>query len=444
VTRYPRTLVISAAPLNERSATGVTLGNLFRGWPQDRLAQVYCSSGQPDSNICCNFWGLQRNDVPADRLLRGIVGRLARFRSDGLSRPTRTAPGIGSRKTMRARLSAWADLAPIKGPTGFWSWVRRFGPDVIVSNLGSIRQIRLTSSVAEELTVPVVPFFHDDWPSTMYNGDAMVVFPRRALTWELDRCLRLAPVGIANSEEMAREFTDRFGRQFHAFMDCVEVGEYWSPVAGDHEVSFTYVGGLHLDRWRALGELAQAITVARERGSKARLAVYSPDADIALLPERVLKSNCVTIGGSVSGDAMVNVLRQAGVLVHVESFDPAIRDYTRLSFSTKLPLYMSAGRAILAYGPPEGASVRYVGDNGLGVVVREKATEQLLSAVVRLSADAELRDGFGQAAWLLAKEKYTGDRMRDRFQTLLQGVAELPWRGGQRATRRLCGIKVAI
>jgi len=425
MTRHPRTLVISAAAINDKSGTGVTLGNLFRGWPHEELAQVYSSLDSPDSTICPNSWRLDHNNVPMDRLLRRFVeGSLRLLRPDNPTQHMKAPPGVGSRRTRRARLSAWMDLAAIRVPAGLWSWAKNFRPEIIVSSLGSIRQIKLTSDMAEKLGVPVVPFFHDDWPSTMYQGDPVLRVPHSVLCAELARCLRLAPVGLANSDAMAQEFTGRFNLRFHAFMNAVEVGEY-SPCAGlDDEVKFTYVGGLHLDRWRALDDLALAIGAACDMGLNARLVVYSPEADIPLIPNRMLESHRVTIGGSVSGGAVSAVLRDASVLVHVESFDGAIRDYTRLSFSTKLPLYMSLGRPVLAYGPPDGASVRYVGDNGLGVVVTERKHESLLAAVIRLCSDTGLREQLGLAGWRIARERYAADRMRDRFQRLLYSAVE--------------------
>jgi glycosyltransferase involved in cell wall biosynthesis len=268
-----------------------------------------------------------------------------------------------------------------------------------------------------------VPFFHDDWPATMYAADRVVAIPRRVLMAELARCLRGATVGIGNSEEMAQEYAARFGLPFHAFMNCVDVGDYVPPSPLAEEMNFTYVGGLHLGRSEALQDILAAISITHKAGAKSRLILYAPVADLALLPERLVDSNCVTIGGSVSGDAMQEVLRRADVLLHVESFDSEVRKYTRLSFSTKLPLYMSVGRPILAYGPAEGASIRHVARKNIGIVVSEKGVEHLAPAVARLSANAGLRGQYGRAAWQQAKDLYAADQMRDRFGGVLTEAA---------------------
>lgn len=40
-TRYPRVLIIAANPISNVQAVGLMMGSLFRGWPRERLAQIY-------------------------------------------------------------------------------------------------------------------------------------------------------------------------------------------------------------------------------------------------------------------------------------------------------------------------------------------------------------------------------------------------------------------
>jgi glycosyltransferase involved in cell wall biosynthesis len=117
------------------------------------------------------------------------------------------------------------------------------------------------------------------------------------------------------------------------------------------------------------------------------------------------------------------VLRRANVLVHVESFGSAERQYTRLSVSTKIPQYMSAGRPILAYGPGDVASCQYVQDSSSGVVVGRQDRQDLTDALRRLCADADLRARLGRQGWLTAIDKHNAETVRERFRAVLAGAA---------------------
>ena len=56
----PKVLVISNECFSKTSSNGRTLGNFFLGWPQDRLAQFYISSADPDFDYCKNYFRVDK------------------------------------------------------------------------------------------------------------------------------------------------------------------------------------------------------------------------------------------------------------------------------------------------------------------------------------------------------------------------------------------------
>jgi len=57
---FPRVLVITSNNFNLRAGGGITLTNLFRGWPAHRLANLHEDSTPPDRSVCANFFQLTR------------------------------------------------------------------------------------------------------------------------------------------------------------------------------------------------------------------------------------------------------------------------------------------------------------------------------------------------------------------------------------------------
>lgn len=55
---YPKVLVVSNNSFSESSSNGRTLGNLFIGWPKEKVAQFCISTTEPDYNICDNYFVL--------------------------------------------------------------------------------------------------------------------------------------------------------------------------------------------------------------------------------------------------------------------------------------------------------------------------------------------------------------------------------------------------
>jgi glycosyltransferase involved in cell wall biosynthesis len=159
----------------------------------------------------------------------------------------------------------------------------------------------------------------------------------------------------------------------------------------------------------------------------ANLIIYAPQRD--LCPEvmadlREIPS--IIIAGSLLADQVMPELSRADVLVHVESFGAAAREYTRLSISTKIPQYMASGRAILAYGPSEVASCAYITETGAGLVVGDRNPDVLDVAIKKLTLDTQLRADLGRRGWERARSHHNSELERDRFRQTLARAASSP------------------
>lgn len=425
---HPRVLVICTDSLNDRSGTGIVFSGLLRGWPSHALAQIHGDASGPDPEICKLHRRMSVENVPLDQAFRNILGRRRVLElgdpfqtswSADLERPADRASA--SRVRLRTLLSAWADCAPYYLNADFLSWLRAFSPEVIFTNLGSIRQIRLAQQISMKAGAPIVPFFNDDWPRTYLKGDVLKAIPRWLLDRNLKQLMRKAPVGCAASDTMAKEYGERYGIPFEPFMYCVDAPPVQPPQPDGDVIRFCYVGGLHLDRWRSLVEVGQCL--GELPGMRAELLVYAPQKDLERYGPKMSGTGAIRLMGTLPAEAVAQCLVKNHVLVHVESFHPAMRLYTRLSFSTKLPQYLAAGRPVLAYGPEEVASCQYVRETGCGLVVGQQQRELLVDALRRLTSQPATRQEMGERAWRTARVKHESGAMRERFRRVLANAA---------------------
>ena len=157
-------------------------------------------------------------------------------------------------------------------------------------------------------------------------------------------------IGVA----MAEEFTHRYGIPFRPFQNAVEV-PLERPRLPDRPhnapLRLLYVGGLHLGRWESLKEIASALPgllpdrLAACRDLRPSARPRAPDGAV------LTGTPALKVVGSLRAEEVPRVLSDADVLVHVESFDPAARRYTRLSVSTKIPSTWRPGERSWATGP---------------------------------------------------------------------------------------------
>ncbi|MER7333107.1 MULTISPECIES: glycosyltransferase [unclassified Micromonospora] len=428
VSPHPRVLVVGAEPFGHTTGTGITLSNLFGGWPADRLAQVHITATTPSTDVCRRYFALDPRSAPVDYWTRRLMTRSSPGGPQG--------PVAGTATPLRGRtwqhMRAVADLSPLFLPRELRSWARRYRPDVVYSVLGSVRVMRLACGIARHCGVPLVPHFMDDWPTTLYANGELLGLGRWAVEAHLREAVRLSRSGLCISTPMADEYRRRYRIPFAAFMNCVDGTAFDGYRAGDGPpgtrsaegtVEFVYAGGLHLGRWAALARIGSALERIAPSVPPARLTVYAPKHDLERYAPAFADLSAVHLARSVGSTEVVSILRSADVLVHVESFAPDLVRYTRLSLSTKLPQYLAAGRPVLGHGPAELASMRHILAADAGLVVGEEKVEPLVGRIAQLCGDPLLRQRLGDNGYSYAKVHHSRQEVASEFAAHLARVA---------------------
>lgn len=431
---YPRLLLVSARPVSAVEATGATVSRLLLGWPKERVAELCCTSSLCDgrSSVAERFLALGPGCTPVDWLFRSVLKCAAPGLVQGApSHPMVTLPRA-SRGNARARVHmharALADISPLVLPAKLRKWVATFRPDVVYSPAGRVRLLKLVNAVASFGGCPAVIHFLDDWPGVMYTDGQCAGLARWILGQQVRRALRSAGGGFCIGEDMAEEYTRRYGGQYESFMNCVDRGWFESGTltSGDRQTSalrFLYTGGLHLGRDYVLSRILQALSALHREGERIEFSVCTPAIDVERGRALVAGFPFATATTLSPGEVMGEV-RKCDVVIHVESFEPHFAKFTRLSVSTKIPEYLAAGKPVLAVGPECLASMRHlqlsqgairvVAPDGLALLA---ATRELLNAACRALLGANGRK--------FAMQHHEAHRVRERFRLALKARCEL-------------------
>lgn len=427
---FPRVLVVSAAPINRIDATGITLSNLFAGWPIESIAQIYDSSTAPDPRYCTKTWRFSGDDIASVRFAKQA---LKRFRQRG-DRPIVASNNSRPSKAQNSSndlglLAAVSDVIPFRASSSLLEWAEDFAPDIVYTLLGGTRICSLVLQLSNHLNKPIVPHFMDDWPSTLYESQRLRHLFRRVMSRRLAEIFHRTPIGLAIGSDMADAMDARYGKKFDYFMNCVECDSDISmdKTSSSDVVRFRYVGGLHLNRWRSLLALAQVFETLTRSGMSISLEICAPLKDVELYGKHFSSFTSVSRVFSVSPDEVTAVLKSCEVLVHVESFLPEDSRYTRLSVSTKIPQYMAARRPILAIGPSNLSSIQYVEQSRAGLIVTEEGVSSTLKdAVCQLAESEDQREMLGHAGYRTALKHHNAGPVRRRFASTLARASAQP------------------
>lgn len=435
---YPRVLLVNGEPLGTQSATGITLSNLFRGWPQDRIVQIFTANIVPDHRFCSNHIKLSKRDIS---LLGGYLGSGEGARLDLDVKTTswlKSEVKALTAKRARVLLTPLIDLFPYKLTESLLAQIAEFRPEVIYSTLGNIRLLRVVRSLSDTFAIPVVPHFMDDWLSTYSSrGRSLITTLQRKLANKLcGEIIARAPGGMAIGDLMASEYTDRFGIPFTAFMNPVDItngASERSPLrqGETRTVRFVYVGGLHLGRVVNVIEIAKAVRRLQSNGVNIEFSVYSSRHDLDAHREKILSTGGVARCDTLNFDQVQRVLQESHVAIHVESFEESMIQYTRLSVSTKIPQYFAAGLPVLAFGPATIASCRYVVDNNCGLGVDSMRADVLDAALAELAENQVLRLRMAENALDTARIRHNAAAERERFRSFIGTAATTGMIGGR-------------
>ncbi len=371
---FPKVLIISLDPFNRGNASGITLSNLFKGWDKNCIAQVYMSHIEPEKDICTRYFKLSPKTVPFDYYVRKCIGSDKNNNQGAPAAVTLTAKDRSLKRKLHLDFRALADFSPIFFPDDLFQWIENFNPDVVYCTLGNARMLEMVTAIATKIKKPIVPHFMDDWPTTLYTQKELFGIARKIFDKKFKAMLKNANGGMCISKQMADEYETRYKLPFAPFVTCVDDELFCEPENLDEKGAFTimYIGGLHLNRWKSLLAISNAIEKINSNGSDTILKIYCPLRDVELYADFFAENKKTRFEGSIGSDAVPEMLKKASLLIHVESFDANYAEYTRLSISTKIPQYMAAGKPILGYGPDDLASMQHIVFAHAGAVLTDK------------------------------------------------------------------------
>lgn len=422
----PRVLIVTVNPLSETSNNGKTFASFFKGYPQDSLAQLYFHREAPSSDVCSNYYRIGDEEYIRYHLRQTrLLGQPATCEDAPQmilpARAVNAAKGFELARLLRALAWTRLDLAA----PGVREWLEEFDPEVIFFCGGDANYLyRPVLRISDAFSAPLVYYITDDY--VLHNpGAGSIERLKRSWTRRLfKQTADMSAAVITIGEAMSDTYRSRYSVESGQLMNLVELPRQ-SPIYADTQDTpavISYVGGLHLNRWKVLIEVADSLTRLSAAGQvDAQLDIFA--AEIPGEAKKALDDHPrIRYRGSVPSHKVPEIFRSSRALLHVESFDSEARQATLLSVSTKIPEYLSSGRCIVAVGPPEVASIRYLADSGSAFVVTDPELDELDHQLVAALLDVNQRTDVISRGVRLAEKNHDGARRRSWFHNFLSSL----------------------
>jgi hypothetical protein len=242
----------------------------------------------------------------------------------------------------------------------------------------------LSQEIGKKFKIRVFPHFMDDFPSTNYRSLLSIVY-RGYFQNKIKEIIIQSPACFCISDAMCDVYRKRYNySEFFPLMNSVENYNERTNIKGSSltksKIIITYAGGLHLNRYETLMKFCQHLTNFPD--ILYELKIYTSERDWAFYKDKFTQFKDVSYGGFLKKCEIMSVICNSDILLHVESFDPFIQNYTMYSISTKIPEYLSSGNIIVAIGPKNIASISYLSINKVAYIIDNMNDSILFNDVI--------------------------------------------------------------
>jgi glycosyltransferase involved in cell wall biosynthesis len=270
----------------------------------------------------------------------------------------------------------------------------RESPQLLWASLSSPAMYLLAHRVAASLNIPLVSSVLDP-PGYLAANMRFDPFTRNSVREEFSACLLASRRVAVVSEEMAEEY----GRDYGAVCTVIRSGIHpslWAPERrvelNPEELVIGFAGSMYgKSEWRALLRSIESTKgVLRGRRIRIRFVGRWPRLGV---PRR----DFVEHYQPVSPAEAIRLMSEVDLCYLPYWFDRRYAETVEMSFPSKLPAYVAAGRPVLYHGPAESTPARFLKRYPVGVSCHSNQPAALLEAIERCVWDTDLRRGYSAA-----------------------------------------------
>jgi hypothetical protein len=192
-------------------------------------------------------------------------------------------------------------------------------------------------------------------------------------------------------------------------------GAGWLPYVPGYPLRMLYTGNLLIGRRESISLLGRAMGLVNSDKVRVVLDVYTTTS---LSPQEVLSIDpSVRIHQAVSRAEVLELQREADVLLFVEDLLGAERKTARLSFSTKLTEYLACGKCIFAIGDAENSPIEYLRSERAAVCA--SSSDEILNQLRTLCDTPALVADYGRRAYECGLRNHGERVVRSRLYEVL-------------------------
>ena len=439
---FPRVLIVGAS-FDSITGYGITLSNLFRGWPKDRLAVIGDLKDYPNAEICNQYYRLAADEyyyiwplsfIKHKRKSGGVNLELEtsgyRFSSEINNIWQRNTGHVRTQGLIWKMIYAIDDIVGsdramrrIRLSSTLFEWTKRYCPDLIYTQGDCLLNISLVNQLVETFHIPFVIHMMDDWPSTLYADKLLAPYLRWRLNKDFLDLLNRSSGFMGISQKMCEVYQQRYQRPCIPFHNPLDLESWLNYSKRDWRAGkpfrIMYRGRIGKAIQTSLIDICDAVSELFQDGRAIQFDIIPTPTCDANMRRLIERSGCVKVNSPIPYKGVPASLANADLLVLSYDFDPDSVEFIRYSMPTKASEFMVSGTPVLIYGKEDLAITEFAQKEKWGYTVSERNIELLKQGLIKLMEDQSLRERLGRRAHELAVRNYDAIRVRESFRHIL-------------------------
>lgn len=382
-----RILILSKEAWRNEQNGGNVLSNMFEGFDAE-FAQIFCSEGEPNNNICRLYYQMTDRMMVDNILKRKKVGKILNY----TNYPSNTKNVIKDYNTVRKlNLDSIRILREITWFIAKWDvneiihFAKEFSPDIIFAPCyGNHYMLRLSRLIAKEFNVPFVSYISDDFYSNKQFKFSPIYWVNHfILRKHIRETFRLYDLVYTMTDEQKEQCEQNFGVTMKILRKCGHFDKKYEKKSVNNPIRFVFAGGIYLNRWKTLMALADAMRKINKHKVKMVLDIYTGTEIPSNIKKRLDDGITTKMHKPVSMEKLFEIYRNSDVALHVESFDLKNRLLVRRSFSTKIVDCLDSGCAVMALCDNKQAGYSYLKKNDAAITLADlHSLEKVLQSIL--------------------------------------------------------------
>jgi glycosyltransferase involved in cell wall biosynthesis len=437
---FPKVLIVGEC-FNNKTGAGITMSNLFRGWPNESLAVVTDFIDYADSSITDQYYliGSEEKIRPWPFNYFRVTSKSGKIRLKNTSDKIIT---VEEDKNLSLKIKLYLYLNALAGKVfsflGFYHFIYRytvserllkfveeFKPDIIYSHLHYLEFMQFVDDLHTKTKIPLAIHMMDDWLKEVEPNGFFKRYWQNKTEKVFKNVAAKASVRMSICDAMSEDYKKRYGFEFIPFHNPVEI-EKWMLHSKTHwsfnkPFKILYAGRIGVGTFNSLIDIAEAVDSLNSEGLEIIFEIQTRTKN-KNFDSAIRKFKSIRLVPTLEYSKLPEKFASVDMLVLPMDFDKKSLKYIWLSMPTKVSEYLSTGTPILVYAPARTALARYAADKKWGVIVTEKDLSELSHEIKNVYSDQALRKEFGNRSKNLALKYHDAKIVREEFKKCLSSV----------------------